>query len=340
MARGASMGDPRRPKPEIFAQAAAEVFGTAVERVTAPGGSSRESVRIHMADRTVIATWRPNPVRRQNEATVLTRLSFARAPVPKLLGEHGEFLFQQDLGGRRLTTALATPGIAEDAAENAFRSILKLQRAAVRSDLVSDVPVLGAGDNWVDKMLAAPIRLARREGLPPPVIDPEALKPLVRTKGRIFVKWDARPGNACLDDDGAVHWFDWERCGRREGFEDFAWLMGDEFWTFGPRESLTILGRVFPKGIDEVNVIRIAAFTALHGAQRLALLRRHIRGHGEIPQDVARRYDKLGANRDQVERLAAHVTDWSVLVPGLDLAAMMAALPERLFSDPPRRASA
>ena len=49
------MADPERPGPEEIARVAAEVFGTPVDRVTAPGGSSRESVRVHMGEATVIA---------------------------------------------------------------------------------------------------------------------------------------------------------------------------------------------------------------------------------------------------------------------------------------------
>ncbi|MFT6695950.1 MAG: hypothetical protein ACJAXU_001451, partial [Paracoccaceae bacterium] len=45
-------------KPSSVAEIAAQIFAMPVVKVTAPGGKTRESLRVHFANRTIVATQR------------------------------------------------------------------------------------------------------------------------------------------------------------------------------------------------------------------------------------------------------------------------------------------
>ena len=51
--------------------------------------------------------------------------------------------------------------------------------------------------------------------MPPPELDEPSLIALLRVKTPAFIKWDARPGNAIVNKNGTITWFDWEHCGCR-----------------------------------------------------------------------------------------------------------------------------
>ena len=53
-----------------------------------------------------------------------------------------------------------------------------------------------------------------------PRIDSGRMYQSLKINPNSFVKWDARPGNAAVREDGKVFWFDWEHCGRPAGIDD------------------------------------------------------------------------------------------------------------------------
>jgi len=113
--------------------------------------------------------------------------------------------------------------------------LLLCQRAAERVALGDRVAPIGMTREWLTALLSMPGRVAEQLGLADPAIDitPEQITP----RRLSFVKWDARPGNALLVDDGGVGWIDWEHCGARDALDDLAWLLCDGTCLTMPRSS-------------------------------------------------------------------------------------------------------
>lgn len=56
--------------------------------------------------------------------------------------------------------------------------------------------------------------------IPAPAIPAAQIFDLLTLLKPRFVKWDARPGNAMVNEEGQVHWFDWEHCCARNRLRD------------------------------------------------------------------------------------------------------------------------
>ena len=164
--------------------------------------------------------------------------------------------------------------------------------------------------DWLTPFCNMPGQLSRRLGLPAPALDMEALATGLVAAPRYFVKWDARPGNAAVQADGRVIWFDWEHVGRRAGFEDFAFLAGDEFWTLGADRSLELFARASERVSD--SALRfLVCFTTLQAVQRLDMILNRIERAGWTDGDRALRLDKIGATPQMAQRLSLHGADWA-----------------------------
>ena len=123
-------------------QSAERLFGEEVRRITAPGGEGRSSFRLHFAERTVIATLRPNFRRTHLEAHVLKHLSRRCDVVPACLGVDGEIMFQSDVGLNRLNVEVANRDAAGqmDLAADAVSAIFRFHAAARKSGLNQIMP--------------------------------------------------------------------------------------------------------------------------------------------------------------------------------------------------------
>ena len=302
-----------RLSPENVAKLCERVFGMPVVKVTAPGGKSRESLRVHFASRSIVATQRKYPGRRKMEVEVLKRLSAAGCPVPKYLGGAGGIFFQDDVGSRRLSGVLAVsdPAGRQRLAAGAIDSLLRIQDAGQRAGLDEIVPALGTKRDWVMGFLGTAITSSEDWGVAPPAIDAEALADLLHVEPRQFLKWDARPGNASVGGDGVVYWFDWEHCGKRQGMEDIAWLAGDEFWPLGAQPVIDILQDRLPPDRAEGDIRYLTHFMVFHIVQRLNLIRNRVRKAGWADPHKAMRLDKIGSDRDLARRLCRHGAEWA-----------------------------
>ena len=131
--------------------AAREQFGQDVARITAPGGEGRSSFRLHLSDRTVIATLRPNFRRTHLEAHVLTELGAYCDDLPECLGVVGEIMFQSDVGKRRLNVEIdkVSPEKQVDLAAEAVAAIFRVHAAARKTSLHDMLPHLGSSVEWV-----------------------------------------------------------------------------------------------------------------------------------------------------------------------------------------------
>jgi hypothetical protein len=325
--------------PEEVAKLAERVFGQPVERVTAPGGSSRDSLRVHMADRTVIATQRKYPGRARMEITVLKALSAEGAPVPRYLGGEGHVFFQEDSGSRRLSAELLRQsGAAQDrVAARAFEGLVRVQEAGRRAGLAARVPALGTGRDWIDGFVATPIAASPDFGIAAPQIDRSALADALTVEADTFLKWDARPGNGAIGADGTVLWFDWEHCGRRQGMEDFAWLAGDEFWPIGPERVIAVLSPLLPAARRAADLRWLGLYVTFHIVQRIVLIRKRYDKAGWVDPAKAMRYDKIGTDSALALRLCRHGAGWADRDPATrpmvrwfeDCSRAIEALPEK-----------
>lgn len=300
------------------AQACRDLLGETADDVVFPAGRSRRSVRVRLPGRTVIATARRNAARAAHEVHILRVLGAADAPVPAVLAWADGWLIQQDLGGERLTAHLAgTDGSAiAGALDRALDGLARCHAAARQAGLGDGRAVIGASARWRADLATMPQRLAAASGIAPPALDMQKLADRVAPPALGFVKWDARPGNAAIRDDGSVGWFDWEHAGTRAPLDDLVWLFGDEY--LGDRPTLEAaaltqwLGE-FDGGVDAGEARDyLMTMLCLHACVRLALIVSYRRRDGRWwNRSRALHSDRVGVDRDCALSLCARGRRWS-----------------------------
>lgn len=312
-----SSEDQPRPKhlePSQISAIAEAHFGQRVIKITAPGGRNRDSVRVHFQDRTVIASYRHRDTRRNREVAVLQALNTLNAPVPQFLGQHDGVLFQSDAGAGRLSSEMSRQDAAGQRrlARAAFDSLWQIKQAARQTGLVQDMPSVASTAKWAARFGTGPRALSITLDMTPPLVDWAKLSKAASSVPRHFVKWDSRSGNAAVQADGSVIWFDWEHAGRRHGVEDFAFLIGDEFWPLDAVTSLEVFAESCP-GDAAALVPYLRRFSTLQIVERLRLIKAEVDRRGWTEYARAQRYDRMGATPQQVVRLAEHGQELSEL---------------------------
>jgi hypothetical protein len=290
-----------QPKTEKIVEALERHFGQEVLKITAPGGKGRGSYRVHFADRSVIVTCRTNLSRARLEAHVLERLGPVSDDVPQLLGCRDTMLFQSDVGETRLSHAVTVADETRQAelAAEAVAALFRIQAAARRTSLMSDLPHLGVKPSWIRAVVNSADVLARRLGQDRPGLDRDGLCERLVQPAAQFVKWDCRSGNAALGADGKLRWFDFEYSGLRHGAEDLAWLIGDEIWPVRPAQMLDIVSDAFDPGTGYRRadyLSYLALFTTFHSVQRLLMILGEVTRRGWSSQERVVRYDRIGAH--------------------------------------------
>ena len=313
-----------RISPEAAARACSNLIGFEADRIEYPGGASRCSVRAVAGKKSYIVTRRKHAARASLEAGVLRELRAAGAPVPAVLAYDGEWLIQQDAGARRLTSALGAPDVrsAGNWAAQALGGLLLCQRAAAKTKLSQRVAPIGVKPEWLTGLLSMPGRVAEQLGLPDPeigaVITPGQLEP----RRYSFVKWDARPGNALLGDDGGARWIDWEHCGARDALDDLAWLLCDEYMPDHAGLESALLKRFLPlfalhsNRSPEDALVYLSRFGSLHTCMRLYLVLKHKGEGGWWSPEACERTDRVGVTAQAARRLCTRGARWSRRWPG------------------------
>ncbi|PRX37269.1 hypothetical protein SAMN05216257_101290 [Meinhardsimonia xiamenensis] len=300
-------GEKGIPLDQLLAAVEA-VFGAPPDKITAPGGKRRDSLRvILLGGKSVIATRRRLGSRRARELAFLERMAEAGAPVPRLLGQSGEIFFQSDAGSRRLTAELersAGPS-RESLIAGSFETLWRIKAAARRCGILRESPPIALNAEWLGRFAVAPRLLAKAFRIPSPAIDWNPLAQSLAALPVEFVKWDARPGNAAVGPDGTPIWFDWEHYGRRAGVEDFAFLIADEFWPEDPNTSLRLFRETAPENGRALEPF-LVRFATVQVAARLRLIHEDWVRHGWLDADKTRRYDYIGTAPQLVRRLLAH----------------------------------
>lgn len=276
-------------------------FGRTVEKVTAPGGEGRSSFRLHFNDMDVIATLRPNFRRTHLEAFVLERLRIYCDDVPECLGVVGEVMFQSDVGRRRLNQEIVRhdeKGQLDLAAE-AVSGIFRYQNAARKTDLHKMMPHLGANEDWIKNLVRAVSALEPYSTGISAQFDRRAASERLTYSGKQFVKWDCRSGNAALDRQDRLRWFDFEYSGLRHGAEDFAWLIGDEAWPIAPDQMVDVMIDCYDPSCGhsiEDYLDYLSVYLTFHCIQRFKLIVKEAKKRGWLTKERVRKYDDAGVH--------------------------------------------
>lgn len=312
-----SLGDQRR-----FIRTCQGLLRTRIERTEFPGGKSRTACRLILEDgRAVIGTRRDSPGLAALEARVLKALSARDAPVPKVLAFNGLILIQEDLGGQRLSQAIDGAETAEvqQLLSDALNSLAQIHRVAEAAGLDQNVPTIGRDEPWLQGLLNQPVVISEELGLPIPELDRAALLQRIRVRKPRLIKWDARCGNAILRDDGAIAWFDWEHCGRRNRLDDLIWLLGDEFTPNLPDVEEALFQVHLPAFADDLSIDEarsyIATFGSFHTCVRLELILENKDGDDWWEWDYCLARDKVGVTLEAAQRLCARGARWAAWSP-------------------------
>lgn len=256
-------------------------FSCGLKKIEHPGGNERTSIRLVLHDeRTVICSYRRSVQRTACEVYVLQKLHQQNAPIPKLLAFNGELLWQEDLGKKRLSTALqsATPRQLERLLSKSLDALIQSHHASERVGLdhAPSILHLGTEHDWLIGLLDRPAIIGDFLGVKAPRPELEALYKLLSTVHKRHIKWDARPGNAMINNDGHVVWFDWEHAGIRNRLDDLIWFLGDETIPELPEVEARILNRYTAKFADgfsqEDARLYIASYGVFHICVRLAII--------------------------------------------------------------------
>ena len=254
-------------------------LGHEVEAFAFPGGSRRDSCRLTLADgRSVVATVRDEPARADLERRVLDALAPHGPPCPAVIAANRRTLIQEDRGSERLSVALhrADPVGATALLRNAADALIAVQRAGHAAGLQENVPLLGFATHWLEALIDRPIALGSLLGLKPPRPEIDDMLDLLAVLDPTFIKWDARPANAVVSNDGRVSWIDFEHCGARNPLDDLVWLLADEYTPLDPARDEAMVEEYLPRfGSSLPPALAPHYFwtmATLHGTHRLNLI--------------------------------------------------------------------
>jgi hypothetical protein len=296
------MGSSKKPSArERIVVAAEDHFGVKVKDVAAPGGEGRASLLLTLDDREVFATLRPNFRRTHLEAFVLTELGKHCDDLPQCLGVEGEIMFQSSVGDRRLNIEIAKVGQSkrQALAEEAVAGIFRIHSAARQTKLHEMLPHLGTAPEWMENFVGAVKFFKEMPGGISSDFDAAAVSERLSGHAGQFVKWDCRSGNAAIDGNDKLRWFDFEYCGMRHGAEDFAWLIGDEAWPLRPDTMVDVMIDAFDPAcgheIDDY-LEYLSVYLTFHVIQRIKLITKESQKRGWLSKTRIRKYDDAGVH--------------------------------------------
>jgi hypothetical protein len=270
-----------RSKPldaEAARAACQRLIGGAVGTVARPGGVQRRSLRMDCGGRSVIVTCRHDRRRGELEAKVLQALAEQGAPVPQVLAFDGTWLIQEDVGTGRLSHRLAGGDAVtvEHWLDMALASLDRLHLAGRAAGLEHRVVTLGASPDWCRRVIDRAEVVGRQVGIAPPALEVDRIATNMRVRQPWLLKWDARPGNAVIDNSGRLSWIDFEHCGCRNRLDDVAWLLCDEYVPNLPDVEERLLARHLPAfavGWDATEAAAyLATYGTFHGLVRLSVI--------------------------------------------------------------------
>jgi hypothetical protein len=265
---------------EKLAERCGKLLGSRVTSMEFPGGKSRRSFRLLLEDReSVIASIRPTRHRAWTECKVLSELASRGALVPQLIADDGRrLLIQEEIPGIRLSQALHSrdeSGV-EQVLDAALTSLAQAHSAGSEAGLDTRLTSLGQSFKWMVGLLDRPAVIGNYLKIPAPRPRLKELETLLAIRKPRFVKWDSRPGNAMVRDDGKVYWFDWEHCGTRNRLDDVAWLLADEYVPDCPEVEERLIEKHIGNFADDLSIDEakqyLSAYGVFHLCVRLGLI--------------------------------------------------------------------
>ena len=307
----------------------AELLNTEVDDIEFPGGSSRDSIRVKIGAQGLIVTHRQSYQRARLESAALRILNQCNAPVPHLIAYRDNYLIQQDVGNQRLSQSMKAGSGEEVLAllDAALKSLAAIHDVGKDNEALKSFVELGHKPQWLDKFVRSAERLGEQLDLPAPSLQYDKLMTMLTVVQPSFIKWDARPGNAVVRDNGSVFWIDWEHCGRRHPLDDVAWLLTDEYTPFSADRESHHIGKILPAfahGHSQPHEY-LRVFGTFHSCIRLAMILRFQARDGWWDYDKCLRLDSVGVVQELAMRVAHRGAEWAqhsaltkVLVPWFD----------------------
>jgi hypothetical protein len=284
-----------------------------------PGGRSRRSFRLILANADpVIASIRPRLFRAKIERRVLRDLSAIGAPVPRLLANDGRnLLIQEEIVGQRLAQSMhcAEESRVEAVLDSALSGLAQTHRAGSESGFDARLATLGESVDWLVGFLDRPAVMGNILEVPAPRPKLKQLEELLSVREPRFIKWDARPGNAMVRDDGEVFWFDWEHCGTRNRLDDMAWLLADEYVPEYPTAEARLIDKHIASFADDLSIDEarqyLSAYGVFHMSVRLGLILKYKMQGDWWNHDYCVNGDKVGVTWECTRRLCRRGERWA-----------------------------
>ncbi len=144
-----------------------------------------------------------------------------------------------------------------------------------------------------------------------------------------FVKWDARPGNAMVN-DGHVIWFDWEDCGRSKALDDLAFVLCDEWTPLDGEAEARLVDTYFPFFNRSLSQQQGEHYLRLFGVTHIVLrikmaVKLQVRDDKWWDRDYCLQGDKIGVTASEVghqisrgRRWADGIEEFKPLLPWFD----------------------
>ncbi len=218
-------------KLKAYSHSCQQLLGQKLVAIDFPGGVHRSSFRLMLENgHSVIASRRANAGRSFYESLIMRRLEKHQAPIPKHYAYNGLVMIQEELLGVRLSDALQNCSKEQYVTmmSSALEALLEIHHIAEQEKLSEVVPIIGCEPDWLIAFIDRTALLGNYMGIPTAKLPVKQIYDCLLLLKPRFIKWDARPGNAMLGDDGKVKWFDWEHCCARNPMDDMAWLLCDD----------------------------------------------------------------------------------------------------------------
>jgi aminoglycoside phosphotransferase (APT) family kinase protein len=288
-------------------------FGQEPDRIQTPGGRRRRTIIVEYGPDLYVVSRRKTVARARLEEQVLKALA-PTDHVPGFVARSERYLVQEYVPGQRLTQAFetATPRQQRHLVDLALQTLAQLQSAAAQTDLSDQAPAISKRKGLEDSLLTRPDRIAAMLDIAVPKFDRAALRRDFTAGAPLFVKWDARPGNALVRPDGSVCWFDWEHSGCYASQADPAWFLADEWCPdFGEDPAPGGFAPAALAGSPE-----FLSFAILHSCHRLWLILDR-KGSGRWwSYESCLKNDYIGVTAQHVDRICTRAARWASQLDG------------------------
>lgn len=315
-----AVGDSRRLEIEMLCDL---VFGKNPERVAFPGGKKRAAFIADMGDKAYVLAKRDDAGAAAIEGIVMKSLA-TTGFAPRMVAVKDCWVVQEFVDGERLPIVLDRTAAENDKVEllrKALTSLALLHEHAHATNLKYRVPKIDPDEDWSQGTTHCPADISEMIGLAPPEFHGDRLERQFKDKNDDFIKGDARPGNAIVNDDRIV-WFDWEGCGTRNSIDDLVYLVADEWTSISAQSEQTLITEHLPsfargRSIDHAYQYAMA-YGVFHICSRLKRAIRYRRRDGQwCDRERSLLTDKIGVTEREVARMCDRAARWSREVPEL-----------------------